>query len=103
MAQHQGRQGPWPRMREFRWPDAKFVTPDAYLNSARSVAGPLRTGTSPNVGPRGLYASERTRYTDYGTDNLTPRSFDPMGTSDTRAPEFPSSQFISRELRGRRR
>lgn len=102
MAQHQGRQGPWPRMREFRWPDAKFAHPDGTFNSGRATDGPLRTGTAPDrVGPRGLYASERTNYTDYGTDDLSPRRFDPLGSSNRRAPEFPGSQFISRELRRR--
>lgn len=82
-------------------PDAKYATPDCFRNSQRTVAGPLRTGTIGPVGPRGLHDGERSRLTDMGMDSLTPRPFDPMGTSNQRAPEFPNSQFVSRELRRR--
>jgi hypothetical protein len=93
VAQHQGRQGEWPTNRD---PTATFVTPDGYLRSpGRSLAGPLRTGTEPRVGPKG---SAGNGASDFGTDQLDPAKgrFDPIGTSTTRDPAPPQSEFISR-------
>ena len=95
----------WPRGRddgsEKRSPTAFFATPDDYPRSGRSVAGPLRMGTEPRVGPKGAL---RNGSSDMGMDRITPREMDPMGTSVTRAPQVrePSS-LVSRELRGSRR
>lgn len=95
-------QSPWPRPRQtgsqgYRGdPNACFQTPDALQRSERSVAGPLRLGTEARVGPRG---ASRPGRTDFGMDRVSPRGFDPMGTSDTRAPAQEGSELISREVR----
>ena|SRR6516165_6088140 len=81
-------------------PIACFQTADGTLRSDRSLAGPLRMGTSPGVGPRGAL---RNGTSDFGVDRVTPRGFDPMGTSDTRAPPQEGSTLISREVRRSRR
>ena len=97
----------WPRGRisgtERRGPTAFFVTPDGYLKSDRSLAGPLRTGTSADVGPRarGPAAGDVSYRTDFGMDRVTPRCFDPMGTALERYGETPSSA-ITEQLNGRR-
>jgi hypothetical protein len=57
-------------------PPAFTLTPDGYLKSDRALAGPLRLGTAPGVGPKG------TRTTGFGTDFGVDRNnkrFDPMG------------------------
>jgi hypothetical protein len=36
---------------------------------------------------------------DFGMDRVTPRGFDPLGTSDTRAPAQEASTLISKEVR----
>jgi len=100
MAQHRGKQGEWAPVK--RNPEAVFQTADGYLRSDRSLAGPLRTGTAPGVGPRGLVAGDESRLSDMGMDRVTPRGFDPMGTSLTREPRQQGSTLVSRETRGRR-
>lgn len=95
MAQHLRKQSEWPR--SSREPEGFFVSPDAILKSGRSLVGPLREGTAPGpVGPRGGSADQES---DFGIDSVSPRPFDPMGTSTERAPPFPPSRLI----RGRRR
>lgn len=76
---------------------AIFQTPDVIQKSERSLAGPLRLGTAPGVGPRG---APRDGSSDFGMDRITPRGFDPMGTSDTRAPAQEESG-LARKARGR--
>lgn len=99
MAQHERRQSEWPIVKRERISD--FVTPDGYLRSSRPLAGPLRYGTEPRVGPRdrgplgGLPS-------DFELDRVSPRGFDPMGTSDTRAPRQEDSVLLSRSVRNRR-
>lgn len=87
----------WPRQKpagsERR---AMFATSDTFLKSERSVAGPLRMGTEPRVGPKGAL---RDGASDFGVDRVSPRGFDPLGTSDTRAPEQEASTLVSREVR----
>lgn len=94
----------WPRTRdnglERRGPDAFFLTPDGYLKSGRSLAGPLRLGTEPRVGPRGAI---RNGSSDFGMDRISPRGFDPMGTALSRYGPQEESPLISRQLRGGRR
>jgi hypothetical protein len=99
MPRHLGRQGEWPRVK--RNPDAYFQTADGWLKSERSLAGPLRLGTTPGVGPRGG-AILGDGSSDFGMDRIAPRDFDPMGTPRSRSGEIPSD-LISREIRGRRR
>lgn len=77
-------------------PVAFFQTPDGTLKSDRQLAGPLRLGTAQGVGPKGALAAGSS---DFGMDRVSPRGFDPLGTSDTRAPAQEKSQQISRELR----
>lgn len=85
-------------------PPAITVAPDGVLNSARSLAGRLRWGTEPRVGPRYGRAGDNGDGlgTDFGMDRVSPRGFDPMGTSDTRAPLQEASELISRAGRRRR-
>lgn len=97
MAQHERRQSEWPVVKRERIGD--FVTPDGYLRSDRPLAGPLRLGTEPRVGPKGL-ARDGTA-SDFETDRVSPRGFDPMGTSDTRAPNQEGSYMLSRSIRRR--
>jgi len=78
------------------------VSPDTDLNSDRSLVGPLRLATEPRVGPRGIVGDGAIN-TDFGVDRISPRGFDPMGTSDTRLPPQESSELISRAGRRRRR
>ena len=80
-------------------PTALFVTADGFLKDERSLAGPLRMGTAPNVGPRGALGAGNS---DFGLDRVSPRGFDPAGTSDTRAPPQEASTLVSRELRRKR-
>jgi hypothetical protein len=107
VAQHRGRDGEWPRANLETGagrgdPTARFQTPDGILKSDRSLAGPLRMGTSPGVGPRGsAVATGRVEGgSDFGMDRVSPRPFDPMGTPDRRAPDFPESSLVSRDIRG---
>jgi hypothetical protein len=81
-------------------PPSLTVSPDGLLRSDRNLVGPLRLGTEPRVGPRGN--SNVGFETDFGVDRVSPRGFDPMGTSDTRAPLQESSELISRAGRRRR-
>lgn len=77
MAQHKGRQGEWPIVK--REPDACVVHPDVWARTDRAVAGPLRLGTvQDGVGPRGRGPQD---VSVYGMDRVSPREFDPMGTS----------------------
>lgn len=89
------KQDPWPKIAPS--PPAWALTPDCYLKSDRSLAGPLRLGTAPGVGPKGGLAGGFG--TDFGTDRVTPRGFDPMGTSDTRAPRQEATDRVSSEIR----
>ena len=92
----------WPFNGAAASPRAITVSPDTDLNSARSLVGSLRMGTAPGVGPRGNLGDEF-RDTDFGVDRITPRGFDPMGTSDARAPLQESSELIDRAGQRRRR
>lgn len=106
MARNEG----WPRARERGDypgdPTARFLTPDGCQSSAYSLAGPLRTGTSPDVGPRarGPVAPGRTYESDFGTDRGSPHRFDPMGTSlDRYAPKGIRTTFTTDQVRRARR
>ena len=96
-------QRPWPRVRnaqERNSPTAFFATPDNWLKSERSLAGPLRLGTEPRVGPSGAI---RNGSSDFGMDRISPRGFDPIGTALSRYGPQEPSPLISRELRRSRR
>jgi hypothetical protein len=77
-------------------PTAIFQAPGLTEKSGRSVAGPLRLGTSPGAGPSGAVSG---RVSDHGMDRVSPRGFDPLGTSDTRAPAQEASETISGQAR----
>ena len=84
----------WPYNGQAASPPALTVIPDCVTNSARSLAGPLRLGTAPGVGPRGAPDIGRT---DFGMDRISPRRMDPMGTDNTRDPPRDPSRLISRD------
>lgn len=90
----------WPRTRRRGDspgdPVACFQAPDILERSDRSLAGPLRLGTEPRVGPRGEPIPGGS---DLGMDRVTPRGFDPMGTSLQREPRQEGSELISRQVR----
>ena len=92
------KQGEWPVVKRERIGD--FLTPDGYFRSGRNVAGPLRMGTEPRVGPRGLIEGAGST-SDMGTDRVSPRGFDPQGTSDSRVPPQEGSSLLSRSIRNR--
>ena len=92
------KQGEWPVVKRERIGD--FLTPDGYFRSGRNVAGPLRMGTEPRVGPRGLIEGAGST-SDMGMDRVFPRGFDPMGTSLRREPNQESSPLLSRSIRNR--
>jgi hypothetical protein len=97
----------WPRTRddgtEKGGPAGFFQTRDGVLKSGRSLAGPLRTGTSADVGPRARSraASGEGRDSDFGMDRISPRGFDPIGTPDDRIGPQPSSDLVTEQLRKR--
>ena len=98
----------WPRTRETDGtergsPSGFFQSRDGVLKSGRSLAGPLRTGTEPRVGPRagGRSATGEGRDSDFGMDRISPRGFDPIGTPDDRIGPQPSSGLITEQVRKR--
>jgi hypothetical protein len=95
MAQKLGRQTEWPRVK--REPEAFFQTPDGVLKSGRSLDGPLRLGTAPGVGPSGAPANGNG--SDFGVDRVSPRDFDPLGTTRQRSGTIPSDLIASQRRR----
>jgi hypothetical protein len=93
VAQKIGRQGEWPTVRGN--PSAVFVTREGYRKSGRSLAGPLRMGTTGDVGPRGAAPNGPS---DMGVDHIEPAKgrFDPIGGSNVREPSMPGSELVSR-------
>ena len=79
-------------------PVGRFLTADGFLNSARSLAGPLRLGTEPRVGPKG---AARNGSTDFDMDRLEQKPVDRIGV------KYPETDkpvpLVSRELRGSNR
>ena len=102
-----GTEREWPRTRddgtEKTSPRGFFQSRDGVLRSDRSLAGPLRTGTSPDVGPRARSraASGEGRDSDFGMDRISPRGFDPIGTPDDRIGPQPSSDLVTEQVRKR--
>jgi hypothetical protein len=93
--QKRERQSEWPVVK--REPQVCFLTPTAFQISDRSLVGPLRLGTAPGVGPRGREGAGGN--SDLGMDRVSPRGFDPMGTSLEREPRQESSRLISDVVR----
>lgn len=83
----------WPYGGAADSPPALTQTPGGLLNSARSLAGPLRLGTAPGVGPRG---APPVGDTDFGMDRITPRPMDSIGQQYPRGAP-PESKLIARE------
>ena len=81
---------------EKRGPVGCFMSPDGKFRSDRGVAGPLRLGTEPKVGPSGALLDGTS---DWGMDRVTPRDFDPMGTSMNRTANPEKTRLISKEVR----
>lgn len=95
-------QSEWPRQRpadgtDRTSPTGFFEHPNGILRSDRSFAGPLRMGTAVGVGPKGALRGGNS--SDFGMDRISSRGFDPLGTSDTRAPLQETSPLVSREVR----
>lgn len=83
MARHRGRQGEWAPVKN--QPDACFVNANGYFRLDAPVAGPLRMGTNPPVGPKGdAVTASNARRSNFGTDRISPRDFDPLGTTRNR-------------------
>jgi hypothetical protein len=83
-------------------PTGCFIRPEGKLRSDRPLAGTLRFGTAPGVGPNGPLTPSRS---DFGMDRISPRRFDPMGTAKDRytgTPPEPAAKLISQEARGKR-
>lgn len=103
------RQTEWPRGRtngtERRGPTGFYANPDGVMRSDRSLAGPLRTGTSADVGPRagGPVSGGDRAVSDFGMDRISPRDFDPMGTPRNRFGDIPSDAITEQVNRGRTR
>jgi hypothetical protein len=98
MAMHRGKQREWPTVK--RNPEAFFLTPDCFQRSDRKVAGPLRYGTAPNVGPKSRGFLDDRRSSDFGMDRLEQRPVDSIGL---KYPETdPPVSLIANQLRGRR-
>lgn len=90
-------QDQWPTVKRERVAD--FLSPDGFLRSERSLAGPLRMGTEPRVGPKGLVAGGTA--SDFEMDRM-PRRFDVMGSHNDRTPPRPTSTLLSRAVRSRK-
>lgn len=91
-------QDPWPVVK--REKIAEFLSPDGFLRSERSLAGPLRLGTTADAGPKGLVAGGTA--SDFEMDRISKRGFDPMGTPDERTNVQESSPLVSRAVRSRK-
>lgn len=73
-------------------PTGRFLTPDVIMKSDRSLAGPLRHGTAPGVGPRGrAVIADYEQRSDFGTD---------MIARDRRIDRKFPSDLVAREVRG---
>lgn len=68
----------WPYNGQAACPPVSTQVPDTVQNSARCLAGPLRMGTAPGVGPRG---GGNGAPSDLGMDRVNPRHVDPIGTN----------------------
>ena len=94
--------------KEREWPrqtykaDAVFQNADGFQKFERQLAGPLRLGTEPGVGPRGpaVALGKMEERSDMGMDRVSPREFDPMGTSTSRYRPNAESDLLSRQKRG---
>jgi hypothetical protein len=95
------KQSEWPRVK--REPEAYFAVPDGYHRSDRDLVGPLRMGTTPEVGPKGPAVwSDRSTRSDFGMDRIDGTSGRDINKGTSKPPPPYNSDLIARELRGRR-
>ena len=73
----------WPYQGAATSPPALTQSPDGLLNSGRSLAGPLRLGTAPGIGPTG--ERNGARESDFGMDRIGRRAVDAIGRQYPRA------------------
>ena len=86
-------QRPWFEAK--REPTACFAHTTGIFRSDRTTAGPLRMGTAPGTGPHG---AGTTGSSDFELDRISPKSFDPLGTTLDRFGSIQSAR-ISKEVR----
>lgn len=84
--------------------DVYFATPNGYQRSDRDLAGPLRMGTTPEVGPKGAAVwADRSFRSDYGMDRVDGTASTDINKGTSQPPPPLHSDLIAREIRGRRR
>jgi hypothetical protein len=83
-------------------PEAYFTSSQGYHRSDRDVAGPLRTGTTPEAGPKGTpVRADRDFTTDYGMDRIDPTAGRDINKGSSQPPPPYKSTLIARKIRGR--
>jgi hypothetical protein len=96
------KQTEWPRIK--RQPNAYFTGPDGYHRSDRDVAGPLRMGTTPEVGPKGpAVRADRSSVTDFGMDRIDGTAGHDINKGTSQPPPPYKSDLIASFERGRTR
>ena len=84
-------------------PDVYFTGPDGYHRSDREVAGPLRMGTTPNVGPKGPAVwADRSWRSDLGMDRIDGTAGREINKGTSKPPPPYKSDLIARWERGGR-
>jgi hypothetical protein len=90
----------WPRVK--RDPVAYFTSPNGYHRSDHELVGPLRTGTTPEAGPKGYpVKADRSFLTDYGMDRIDPTASHDLNKGSKDPPPAQHSDLIARVIRRR--
>ncbi|HEY1880552.1 MAG TPA: hypothetical protein VGG68_11535 [Caulobacteraceae bacterium] len=86
-------------------PVAYFAVPDGYHRSDRDVVGPLRMGTTPEVGPKGpAVRADRSWRSDFGMDRIDPSAGHDLNKGTSQPPPPYRSDLIAQvERNGRTR
>jgi hypothetical protein len=85
-------------------PDVYFTGPDGYHRSDRAVAGPLRMGTTADVGPRGpAVKADRSWQSDFGMDRIDGTAGREINKGTSQPPPPYKSELIASFERGRTR
>jgi hypothetical protein len=80
-----------------------YTGPDGYHRSDRDVAGPLRMGTTANVGPKGpAVRADRSWESDFGMDRIDPTAGHDINKGTSQPPPPYKSDLIARVERGGR-
>ncbi|HEX3520782.1 MAG TPA: hypothetical protein VHT52_01690 [Stellaceae bacterium] len=96
------KQSEWPRIK--REPESYFAGPDGYHRSDREVAGPLRMGTTPEVGPKGpAVKADRSSSSDFGMDRIDGTAGHDINKGTKEPPPPYKSDLIAQFERGRTR